>query len=287
MQIVHARPRDLGGGVVVGRVLPHLGRHNVGPFVFLDHLGPVALSPGHGMDVRPHPHIGLATVTWLFEGEIVHRDSLGFEQAIRPGEVNWMNAGRGIVHSERSPDHARVEGARLNGLQFWVALPLAAEESEPAFHHHPAADLPIVERPGVRVCVLAGSTFGVTSPVATASKLFYAVADLGPGAALDVADDHAERAIYIVDGGLGQHAARDLLVLDRGAFTARAGEHGARVAIFGGDALDAPRHLLWNFVSSSRERLDQARQDWIDERFPVIAGDADERVPFPESARPV
>jgi redox-sensitive bicupin YhaK (pirin superfamily) len=290
MQIVHARPRDLGGGVVVGRVLPQIGRHNVGPFVFLDHMGPVALPPGEGMDVRPHPHIGLATVTWLFEGEIVHRDSLGYEQPIRPGELNWMNAGRGIAHSERTPAAERVAGARMHGLQFWVALPLAEEDSEPAFVHHGADELPEVVRGGARIRVLAGTAFGATSPVVTKSRLFYAVADVGPGASLEIADDHAERAVYVVDGGIDEHAPRTLLVLEPGALTVHAGEHGARLAIFGGDPLDAPRHLLWNFVASSRERLEQARVDWTEEhhdRFPLIPGDADERVPFPEHARTV
>ncbi len=290
MQIVHARPRDLGGGVVVGRVLPQIGRHNVGPFVFLDHMGPVALPPGEGMDVRPHPHIGLATVTWLFEGEIVHRDSLGYEQPIRPGELNWMNAGRGIAHSERTPPADRALGARMHGLQFWVALPLAEEDSEPGFVHHGADELPEVVRDGARIRVLAGTVFGATSPVVTKSRLFYAVADVEPGASLEIADDHAERAVYVVDGGIDEHAPRTLLVLEPGALTVHAGEHGARLAIFGGDPLDAPRHLLWNFVASSRERLEQARRDWTEERhdrFPLIPGDADERVPFPEHARTV
>lgn len=297
LQVVHAKPRDLGGGVTVGRVLPQIGRHNVGPFVFLDHMGPVALAPGHGMDVRPHPHIGLATVTWLFEGAIVHRDSLGVVQTIEPGELNWMNAGRGIVHSERSPVEARFEGAKMHGLQFWVALPLDAEESEPAFAHHDADELPVVERDGARIHVLAGTVFGATSPVVTRSRLFYAVAELQAGASLELADDHAERAIYIVDGEVGAHGeagalgevsahdARHLLVLDRGRLTVTAGAGGARLAIFGGDALDAPRHLLWNFVSSSKERLAQARADWDAGRFPPVPGD-DERIPFPAPVPP-
>jgi len=283
LQIVEARPRELGPGMIVGRVLPQVGRHNVGPFVFLDHMGPVALPPGAGLDVRPHPHIGLATVTWLFDGEIVHRDSLGVVQPIRPGELNWMSAGQGIVHSERSPDAARAAGARMHGLQFWVALPLAAEASAPTFHHHGAAALPVVTRPGATIRVLAGTTFGVTSPVVTASRLFYAVVELAAGASVDIADDHVERAIYVVDGALTTPgaAARHLLVLDRGALTITAGEDGARCAVFGGDPLDAPRHLLWNFVASTRERLEQAKRDWQAGRFPVIPGDADERIPFP------
>ena len=281
LQIVEARARDLGGGVTVGRVVPQIGRHNVGPFVFLDHMGPVALPAGTGMDVRPHPHIGLATVTWLFDGEIVHRDSLGVVQPIRPGELNWMTAGRGIVHSERSPDDARVGGARMHGLQFWVALPLDAEETEPSFVHHAASELPTVTRDGAVIHVLAGTTFGLTSPVVTASRLFYAVVELAPGATLELADDHAERAVYIVDGELTAATARHLMVLDRGAVPITAGATGARLAVFGGDPLDAPRHLMWNFVSSSRERLEQAKRDWKAERFAVIPGDSDERIPVP------
>ena len=285
IQVVHAKQRDLGGGVTVGRVLPQIGRHNVGPFVFLDHMGPVALAPGKGMDVRPHPHIGLATVTWLFEGAIVHRDSLGVVQTIEPGELNWMNAGRGIVHSERSPVEARFEGAKMHGLQFWVALPLDAEESEPSFAHHDADELPVIERDGVRIHVLAGTVFGATSPVVTKSRLFYAIAELEAGARLEIADDHAERAVYVVDGAAAGHEAHHLLVLDRGALTVTAGPGGARLAIFGGDPLDAPRHLLWNFVSSSKERLARAREDWDADRFPPVPGD-DERIPFPAPVPP-
>ena len=290
-QIVQAKPRELGDGVVVGRVIPQIGRHNVGPFVFLDHMGPLALEAGHGMDVRPHPPIGLATVTWLFDGEIVHRDSLGVVQPIRPGELNWMNAGRGIVHSERSPDDARAAGARMHGLQFWVALPLAAEQSEPAFHHYGAAELPTVALPGARAHVLAGAAFGATSPVVTASRLFYTVLELEPGAVVELTDDYPERAVYIVSGSITtpwvptSRAERNLLVLERGSLAITAGKQGARLAFFGGDPLDAPRHLLWNFVSSSRERLNQARADWEADRFPPVPGD-DERIPFPAPTPP-
>jgi redox-sensitive bicupin YhaK (pirin superfamily) len=290
-QILQSKPRDLGGGIIVGRVLPQIGRHNVGPFVFLDHMGPVALAPGGGMDVRPHPHIGLATVTWLFEGEIVHRDSLGVVQPIKPGELNWMTAGRGIVHSERSNAADRVAGVKMHGLQFWVALPLAAEETAPAFHHYDAHELPIVELPGARVHVLAGSSFGATSPVTTASTLFYTIIELQPGATVELPDEHTERAVYITDGSLTTpwvstpRSSHTLLFLERGSLAITAGTGGARLAYFGGDPLDAPRHLLWNFVSSSKERLAQARDDWEANRFPPVPGD-DERIPFPAPTPP-
>lgn len=282
-QTLDAKAKDLGDGLVVGRVLPQLACRNVGPFVFLDHMGPVTLPAGRGVDVRPHPHIGLATVTWLFDGELVHRDSLGVTQAIRPGELNWMSAGRGIVHSERSSPEARRDGARLHGLQFWVALPRDAEDSEPWFAHHAAGELPGWRDGGAQVHVLAGTCLGRTSPVRTASRLFYAVAELAAGAGLVIPDDHPERAVYVVDGAVTLDGAdtppRRLAVLGRGA-TELAATAPARVAIFGGDPLDGPRHLLWNFVASSRERLDQARRDWDQGRFAEVPGDL-ERIPFP------
>jgi redox-sensitive bicupin YhaK (pirin superfamily) len=197
--VVDARPRDLGG-FTVGRVLPAEARRHVGPFVFFDHMGPADLAAGHGLDVRPHPHIGLATVTYLFDGEIVHRDSLGSHQPIRPGDVNWMTAGRGIVHSERTGPEVRRAGSRTHGLQLWVGLPLAHEETEPEFHHHPAATLPSLEVAGARIRVLAGSAFGETSPVSTLSSLFYADVVLPAGRELPLPNEHEERAAYVIDG---------------------------------------------------------------------------------------
>src|SRR5262245_31594032 len=195
--VLHSRPRDLGGGFVVGRILPAPQRRLVGPFIFFDHMGPVNMPPDAGIDVRPHPHIGLATVTYLFEGEIFHRDSLGFAQAIRPGDVNWMIAGRGIAHSERTAPDLRRSGQRLHGIQAWVALPIELEEREPGFYHHPRQSLPSVERPGVTLRLIAGTAWGLTSPVAVSSPTFYVDAVLAQGAKLEVPDEHAERACYI------------------------------------------------------------------------------------------
>ncbi len=285
VRVVDARAKDLGDGVRVARVLPQIGQRNVGPFVFLDHFGPAAFAPGHGLDVRPHPHIGLATVTCLFDGEITQRDSLGFSQVISPGEVNWRTAGRGIVHSERSGDAVRASGGTSHGLQFWVALPLGAEECEPAFVHHGAGDIPARTIADATIHLIAGTAFGHTSPVATHSRLFYAIVALPAGARITVAADHPERAVYVVDGGVTvagvSYAPHQLLVLgDQDvAITATA---ASRVAIFGGDPLDAPRHLLWNFASSSPERLLQARDAWKAGAFPIIPGDSDERIPFPD-----
>ncbi len=200
-QVVEARRRDLGG-FEVRRILPYGGGRMVGPFIFLDHMGPAAFAPGAGIDVRPHPHIGLATVTYLFEGVRVHRDSLGCVQTIRPGDVNWMTAGSGIVHSERSSPQARSRGARLHGLQSWVALPTAFEEAPPAFHHHPADTLPALDRGGARLRVIAGSAYGLTSPVVTLSEMFYVDAELGAREGLTLPEGYAQRALYVVQGGV-------------------------------------------------------------------------------------
>jgi len=282
--IIDARPRDLGG-LSVRRVLPAIGHRTVGPFIFLDHMGPAVFAPGDGLDVGPHPHIGLATVTYLFAGELVHRDSLGSEQPIRPGDVNWMTAGRGIVHSERTAAERRRTGADVHGLQLWVALPAAEEERAPSFHHHPGPTLPELDRAGVRLRVLAGAAYGATSPIATLSPLFYVDAALPAGATLDLPDDHAERALYVVDGavtagGVTATAGRMLVAAPGAPVTVRA-EAATRLALLGGAALDGPRHMLWNFVASSRDRLDQARRDWQDHRFPTIPGDAGPPVPWP------
>ena len=199
---IAARTRDLGGGFTVRRVLPSAARRMVGPFIFVDHMGPVALPAGGGLDVRPHPHLHLATVTWLFEGEILHRDSLGSEQPIRPGAVNWMHAGRGIVHSERSPAAERKSGARAHGMQLWVALPTAREESDPWFRHYPAESLPALELPGARATLVAGTAYGARSPVEVASPLFYVEARLERGAELALPEEHEQRAAYVVAGAV-------------------------------------------------------------------------------------
>jgi redox-sensitive bicupin YhaK (pirin superfamily) len=283
--IVDARPRDLGG-LTVGRVLPAPACRMVGSFVFFDHMGPVDLPAGRGIDVRPHPHIALATVTYLFDGEIVHRDSLGSHQTIRPGEVNWMTAGRGIVHSERTGPELRRTGSRLHGLQLWVALPTAAEETEPEFHHHAADSLPSVEVGGARVRVLAGTAYGAASPVKTFAPLFYADVALPAGCEVTLPREHAERAAYVVDGAIaaGSESAergRMFVFAENTDVTLRA-TRDARVALLGGAPLDGERHIWWNFVASSQARIERAKRDWKEGRFPKVPGDDLEFIPLPE-----
>lgn len=282
---LEGKPRDLGG-FTVRRVLPAIARRLVGPFIFFDHMGPADLAPGVGMDVRPHPHIGLATVTYLFDGEITHRDSLGSHQVIRPGDINWMTAGRGIVHSERTGPERRRLGSRVEGLQLWVALPLTHEETEPAFDHHPAATLPVLERDGVRLRVLAGSAYGATSPVRTLSPLFYVDGVMPAGTTLPVPNDHEERAAYVVEGAIRcgdtQATTGHMLVFTPGVEAALHAESSARVALVGGAPLEGKRHIDWNFVSSSKERLERARRDWKEGRFPKVPGDELEFIPLPE-----
>jgi redox-sensitive bicupin YhaK (pirin superfamily) len=279
------RARDLGDGFTVRRALPSARCRNVGPFVFFDQIGPVAIGPGRGLDVRPHPHIGLATVTYLFEGEILHRDSLGFVQPIRPGEVNWMTAGRGIVHSERTPEALRVAGSRLSGVQIWVALPRPHEEDAPSFAHH--ADLPAVAGAGARARVILGRMLGVSSPVQTLSEMFYADVVLERGARVPLPADYAERAVYVIEGTLTldgtSAAAGELLVLERDSDTAVATDAAARVLLFGGEPLDAPRFVWWNFVSSRKERIAAAAADWKAGRIGVVPGET-ECIPLPAEA---
>jgi redox-sensitive bicupin YhaK (pirin superfamily) len=284
---IEARPRDLGGGFTVRRLLPSIARRMVGPFIFFDEMGPVAMDPGAGLDVRPHPHINLATVTYLFDGEILHRDSLGTEQPIRPGAVNWMTAGRGIVHSERSPAAARKTGVRLHGLQLWVALPKAKEEVAPSFQHHPADTIPAVERPGAGLRVVAGSAYGAASPVGVLSTLFYVEARLERGAKLDLPEEHAERAVYVVAGSIradGHVRGPSGMLVFRGRTPARIEAlELSHVMLLGGAPLDGERHVWWNFVSSSPERIEQAKEDWRSRRFPAVPGDDAEFIPLPES----
>jgi redox-sensitive bicupin YhaK (pirin superfamily) len=281
---IDARTRDLGG-FTVRRLLPTARRRMVGPFIFFDHMGPMQLAAGQGIDVRPHPHINLATVTYLFAGELVHRDSLGSEQPITPGAVNWMTAGRGIVHSERSSSAARKSGAHVHALQLWVALPRAHEETEPTFAHHPPDDIPLVERAGARLRVIAGAAFGATAPVRVLSPLFYVEAALDRGAVLALPDEHAERAVYVVDGAIdvdgAAHGAGRMLVFRAGSTCVRALEP-ARVMLLGGAPLDGERHIWWNFVSSDPARLERAKQDWKAGRFPKVPGDESELIPLPE-----
>jgi hypothetical protein len=288
--LISPPPRDLGDGFVVHRALPAPQRRTLGPFVFFDSMGPASFAPGRGLDVRPHPHIGLATVTYLFEGEILHRDSLGTAQLIRPGEVNWMIAGRGIVHSERTPPAARQAGARLAGLQLWVALPRAEEEMPPAFSHHPTAELPLLEHGGVRTRLIAGTLAGARSPVPALSPMFYADAELVPGAVLQLEAQHEERGFHVSTGSVqldGRTISAGPLVVLRAGGTIRltAGSDGARVLLLGGAPLDGHRTVWWNFVASSRERLQRAAEDWRAGRFAPVP-DESEFIPLPETPIP-
>jgi redox-sensitive bicupin YhaK (pirin superfamily) len=283
--VIVPRSVDLGG-FAVRRALPHVKRRMVGPFIFFDHFGPVEFRAGQGIDVRPHPHIGLATVSFLFDGEIMHRDSLGSAVAIHPGDVNLMTAGRGIVHSERTaPDH-RAGGERLHGLQLWVAMPAADEEIAPAFAHHDQGELPIVAGDGKSVRVVIGSLYGQRSPVPTLSDTIMADTALSPGAVLPIDTQAEERALYVVAGEIDiagdRFAAGRLLVFRPGdAMTVTAASE-ARVVLVGGAAMDGPRHIWWNFVSSRKERIEQAKAEWKLGRFDTVPGDESEFIPLPD-----
>jgi redox-sensitive bicupin YhaK (pirin superfamily) len=264
-QIIAPRRRDLGG-FEVARVLPYMKKRSVGPFVFFDHMGPAVFAPGKGIDVRPHPHIGLATVTYLFEGAFMHRDSIGSVQLISPGDMNWMTAGRAIVHSERTPDDLRAQGHTVHGIQSWVALPQSAEELPPSFTHHPAATLPTVDKSGARLRVIAGSAFGATSPVEMYSGTLYVDVLLEAGAQLVLPAEHPERAVYAVDTAItidGEELpAMQMAVLTEGKSAALAAKSPARVMILGGEPLDAPRLMWWNFVASSEALMERAKAEW-------------------------
>ena len=284
--VILPRAHDIGG-MEVRRALPARERQMVGPFIFFDQIGPGEFLSGKGLDVRPHPHIGLSTVTYLFDGAIQHRDSLGTDKAIVPGDVNWMTAGAGIAHSERTAAPDRVRGSKLFGLQAWVALPRAMEETAPDFNHHAAASLPVIDDGGVRLRLIAGSGWGARSPVRISSELFYADAVLAPGAVLPLPDQHEERAVYVLQGevelaGDTFAAGRMLVFHPKGTLALRSGPAGARILLLGGAAMDGPRYLFWNFVSSSRERIEQAKADWKDRRFGKVPGDEAEFIPLPE-----
>lgn len=286
-RVIEPRPRDLGG-FAVRRLLPAPGLQTVGPFIFFDHLGPADFGPEQGVNVRPHPHIGLATVTYLFEGAFLHRDSLGTALVIRPGDVNWMVAGRGIAHSERTPAEVRdAQGrTRVHGIQTWVALPVAQEEREPSFAHHGATELPQVERAGVRLTVIAGTAYGQRSPVEVFSPTLYVDAVLDAGAPLEIEAEHAQRACYVVQGSIELAGLRYgegqfiVLAADAGAVEVRALET-TRLMLAGGAPLDGARYIYWNFVSSSRERIEAAKRDWREQRFAPVPGDP-ERIPLPD-----
>ena len=279
---------DLGGGMQVRRLLPAAAQRAIGPFVFFDHMGPLVQLAGGHYDVRPHPHIGLATVTYLFEGAMMHRDSLGHVQRIEPGAINWMSAGRGIVHSERTPEDLRALDRPLHGLQLWVALPRAQEESEPSFTHTPAQDLPLVQSAGVSVRVLAGALGDARSPVRTASPTVYLDVAMTRGSRFDLPPLAAELGVYVVQGQAFVNA-QALNAHELGVLTPQAGDvptriealDDARLAIIGGEPLDAPRHIWWNFVSSRKERIREAAEAWAADRLGHIEGDT-ERIPLPD-----
>lgn len=283
--VIVPRARDIGS-FEVRRALPSPKRQMVGPFIFFDQFGPVLMQAGQGMDVRPHPHIGLSTVTWVFDGVIQHKDNLGYDQPIKPGELNWMTAGKGIVHSERTPPRERQGGQKVFGIQSWVALPKAHEETAPRFEHIASQSLPVIEDHGRKVHLIAGSLFGAQSPVNTASSLFYADVSLDPGTRLPLPAEHEERGIYIVEGSLeiaGQtHESGRLLVFRPGDEITLTTATGARFMMLGGEPMDGPRYIWWNFVSSSKEKIEAAKEDWARARFAIVPGDEKEFIPLPE-----
>jgi redox-sensitive bicupin YhaK (pirin superfamily) len=272
------------GGLTVRRVLPALAARTVGPFIFFDHIGPATLMPGKGLDVRPHPHIGLATVTYLFDGAIMHRDSVGSVQKIVPGDVNWMTSGRGIVHSERTPDEERASGQTMHGIQTWVALPAASEEVEPSFEHHAASALPQIERDGVILRVIAGTAFGAKAPTRTFSPTLYVAGEFVAGSALTLDTEHEERGVYLVEGDLSIDGeglpGQQMAVLAPGAPVELTSTNGARVMILGGEPLDGARFIEWNFVSSSREKIEAAKLAWSEQRMGHVPGET-EFIPLP------
>lgn len=284
-QVIVPRARDLGG-FSVRRALPSIGRKMVGPFIFFDQMGPAEFHVGEGLDVRPHPHIGLSTVTYLFDGEIMQRDWLGTALAIKPGAVNLMTAGRGIVHSERTGIEARAGGPKLYGIQAWLALPKTHEETAPEFIHHAAAELPRLNEGGKRISLIMGSAYGQTSPVKFPWDVLYAEAVLSPGAVLPLDAEHEERAVYIVSGRIDiagdEFGAGQLLIFKPGDRISILALDQSRLMLVGGEPMDGPRHIWWNFVSSSQERIDQAKAEWKAGRFDTVPGDAEEFIPLPE-----
>ncbi|MFS0770893.1 pirin family protein [Sphingomonas sp. 1P08PE] len=284
--------RDLGDGFTVRRALPSAHRRMVGPFIFFDQMGPAAFRGGEGLDVRPHPHIGLATVTYLLDGEIMHRDSVGSVQPIRPGEVNWMTAGQGIVHSERTGSEQRAGGSALYGLQTWIALPAAQEEVAPDFAHYKADAIPVASADGATITVIAGATEGMRSPVTTFSDLVYADIVLADAARYRPAAEHVERALYVVEGAIevvgqtGAFTAGELVVLKPGAEVIVRSQGGSRLMLIGGEPFPEQRHIYWNFVSSRPERIEQAKEDWREQRFAAVP-DEDEFIPLPADPAPV
>ena len=283
--VIVPRARDLGG-FEVRRALPSAKRQMVGPFIFWDQMGPAEFPVGEGINVRPHPHIGLATLTYLFDGEIYHRDSLGTSQPIKPGEVNLMTAGRGIVHSERADDAIKAIGPKLFGIQSWIALPKSQEEVDPGFEHRLQDELPVISGEGKAVRLIAGSMWGERSPVTSYSEMIYADAVLETGAKLPVPADHEERAIYVAEGTISIAGDRfdngQLLVLHPGDAVTVEAATPARVLVLGGEPMDGPRFIWWNFVSSSKDRIEAAKADWKAGRFDIVPGDEEEFIPLPD-----
>lgn len=282
--VIAGRDHDLGGGFVVRRLLPDAKRRTVGPFVFLDHIGPHDFAPGQGVDVRPHPHIGLSTLTWLWHGALRHRDSVGSVQVIRPGDVNWMSAGRGIVHSERTPDAERAQGHRIEGLQTWLAMPEEEAEAEPLFQHVPAADVPTLHREGVDIAIVAGHAFGQRSPVRTHVDTLYASLHFAAGSSLVIDPGREERAIYPLEDGLMLDdeplMARRLHVLEDPGAQRLSARAPVRAVLLGGAPV-GPRLLWWNFVATTRQRIEEAKADWVAQRFGAVPGES-ESIPLPE-----
>jgi redox-sensitive bicupin YhaK (pirin superfamily) len=289
--VIVPRARDLGG-FEVRRALPAPRRQMVGPFIFFDQMGPAEFLPTRGLDVRPHPHIGLATISYLYRGRMHHRDSLGTDSWIEPGAVNWMVAGHGITHSERTDDATQVDPMPFFGIQTWVALPEDREEAPPRFQHAPKAALPFLQGEGKEVRLILGSAYGERAPVEVASEMFYADAVLAPGAKLPLPDDHEDRGIYVVEGAIGvageDFAAGRMMVFRPGdRISVTAGAQGARLMLLGGATLNGPRHIWWNFVASSRDRIDAAKEawragDWAHGRFRLPPGDDAEFIPLPD-----
>jgi redox-sensitive bicupin YhaK (pirin superfamily) len=285
--LIVPRAVDLGE-MTVRRALPTTQRQMVGPFIFFDEMGPAEFLTNEGIDVRPHPHINLATITYLFEGQIVHKDSLGTDKTITPGAVNWMSAGRGIVHSERTSTERRQQGQRLSGLQTWVALPQALEESDPAFIHHAADELPELAADGVQARIIAGSAFGERSPLKTASETLYAELIMDNGSRVQLDADVDERAIYVLSGGIrigrDEFEAHQLVVLKRGIPLVIEARQSTRLMVFGGEPMSEPRYIWWNFVSSRLDRIEAAKDEWRQGQFDTVPGDVEEFIPLPENA---
>jgi len=284
--LIVPRSVDLGE-MEVRRALPSVKRQMVGPFIFFDQMGPAEFLTDKGIDVRPHPHINLATVTYLFEGEILHRDSLGTEAAIEPGAVNWMRAGRGIVHSERTSPERRRSGQRLFGIQTWMALPEAQEEVDPAFVHHGAGELPEVKTDGMSARLIIGEAFGAHSPLTTPSQTLYADVQLAAGARMPIDSSYEERALYTIAGEIeiagDAFGPAQLLVLRSGDPIVVRASTDARFMLFGGEPMGGPRYIWWNFVSSRLERIEQAKEEWAQGRFDTVPGDSEEFIPLPNT----